>query len=125
MNVSKVTDPNVTSSLLVYDKYRDLVMFFRKGKQATIMDKFAMNFMTGATAASLTTPFDLYKTQKQKVKPIKEKNLLLSMQLLIQNYEWQGVYRSLPMRVARSGFYAMATFTVMDFFNALPNRMKV
>lgn len=110
--------------LVAYDKYRALVISLREGKPARAIDKILMNFMTGATAALLTTPLDLYKTQRQKVDPIKNKNLLSSMQSLIQSYGWQGVYRSLPMRVTRSGFYAIATFTVMDFFNALPSRMK-
>lgn len=111
--------------LLAYDKYRDFVMKFREGKPARTVDKFAMNFMTGVTAACLTTPLDLYKTQRQKVDPIKEKTMLSAMRALIQSHGWQGVFRSLPGRVMRSGWYSVATFTVMDFFNALPARMKV
>jgi hypothetical protein len=111
--------------LIVYDKYRQFIMSLREGKPARTIDKFFMNFMTGATAALLTTPLDLYKTQRQKVDPIQEKNIVSSFLALIERYGIRGLYRSLPMRITRSGVYAVATFTVMDFFNALPNRMRV
>lgn len=110
--------------LVVYDKYRVMMMSMHEGP-ATKIDKFMMSFMTGVTAALFTTPFDLYKTQMQKLDPISEKKMLRSMHFIYQNYGWQGIYRSLPMRIARSGCYAGATFTVMDYFNALPSRMKI
>jgi hypothetical protein len=111
--------------LLVYDKYRSAMINFRKGKEITTIDKILMNFMTGATAAMLTTPFDCFKTQRQKVDPLEKKNIISSMNLLVKKYGFKGIYRSLPMRLCRSGFYAVATFSVMDFFNALPARMKL
>jgi hypothetical protein len=111
--------------LLVYDKYRRWVINLRRGKEVRFGDKVMMNFMTGATAAVLTTPLDLYKTQRQKVDPIQESNIVLSFKSLARQYGIMGIYRSLPIRIVRSGVYAIATFTVMDYFNALPNRMKL
>jgi len=111
--------------LMVYDKYRAWIISLRRGKGILMRDKLMLNFMTGATAAVLTTPLDLYKTQRQKLDPIQEKNIILSFKSLAKNYGIVGIYRSLPIRIIRSGVYAVATFTVMDFFNALPKRMKL
>lgn len=111
--------------LLVYDKYRTLLIKARGENQIGKVEKIAMNFMTGATAAFLTTPFDLYKTQRQKENPIEQKNIVSSIRFLFFHHGLQGVYRSLPIRLVRSGFYAASTFTVMDFFDALPARMKL
>lgn len=111
--------------LLVYDKYRSALLKLREGERVNKGDKFVVNALTGATAALLTTPLDLYKTQRQKERPIGNIHIFRSLKELFADYGWKGLYRSLPMRISRSAFYAAATFTVMDYFNALPARMKL
>lgn len=113
--------------LLVYGKLRGKVLTYRKERreEITTADKIFMNAATGATACLLNTPFDMLRTQLQKYQPLKEKHLIAAISNVVHSHGFKGLYLSLPTRVLRSMWYAVATFTVMDKLNALPEQMKL
>lgn len=114
-----------TNYLLVYDKARAVLLAWKENKPVNTLEKMGLSAFTGFTACLLNTPFDMWRAQRQKYDPFKEYRLIPAFKELISAYGVSGVYRSLPTRAARSAFYAIATFTIMDKFDALPGRMKL
>lgn len=111
--------------LCVYDALRARLLDYKQGKPVTQLEKTVMNAATGTIACLLTTPFDMLRTQIQKDQPLLEKRTIRALGYVMQTHGIKGVYRSLPTRVLRSAWYAVSTFFIMDYLNALPQRMKL
>ena len=114
-----------TTYLVVYDKARDILLKYREKKEVTVFDKFTLNAVTGTVACLLNTPLDMLRTQFQKHEPLRGYSLLRAANLIMSDHGVKGLYSSLPIRIARSVWYAVSTFTVMDYLNALPKRMQL
>ena len=111
--------------LLVYDQLRSRVVLLRNGDPVTTIDKIAMSALTGATACIVNTPFDMIRAQIQKFDPLQEKSMLSALRKVSNTHGLAGLYRSLPTRICRSTWYSVATFAIMDRFDALPKWMKL
>eukprot|EP01121_Diplochlamys_sp_Union-15-3_P005554 TRINITY_DN15898_c0_g1_i1.p1 TRINITY_DN15898_c0_g1~~TRINITY_DN15898_c0_g1_i1.p1 ORF type:complete len:160 (-),score=16.26 TRINITY_DN15898_c0_g1_i1:15-494(-) len=110
--------------LLAYDYFRETTMKRRKDKPLNVWDKIFIGSATGFVACLLNTPFDMFKTQAQKDSPLK-KNAVYISQLMFKQHGVSGIYSSFIMRFLRSTWYSVTTLLVMDYFNALPARMKL
>ena len=87
-----------------YDKYRKIALDYRNGETITKTDKFVVNALTGISASLLNVPFDMLKTQAQKVDPLTEKGTYKAFLKMFDAHGFKGYYRSLPIRMTRSTF---------------------
>jgi len=89
-----------------------------------LFGKVLISSATGFVACILSTPFDMLRTQIQKDNPV-TLNVFRAGKMFYTQHGIHGLYSSLGTRIARSVWYSVVTLMVMDWTDALPNRMKM
>ncbi len=111
--------------LVSYEKIKQMVLALNQGNPVPFHHKILLGAAPGMLSSLVNTPFDLLKTQAQIDKPLGEKRLVRSAQLIVAQFGWRGLYNSLAVKVLRSGWYSLVTYLIMDKLDALPNNMKI
>ena len=106
--------------LVAYEKYKQYAK--KTFSKDPVKKRLFVGVATGSTAALIHTPFDLALTRSQKENPHRG-SIIAAIREVGKEHGFWSVYRSLPIKLARSSVYSAITLLAMDFFNALPSHM--
>jgi len=110
--------------IVSYDVLKTIALKFNGNQPMNLFGKVLISSATGFIACMLSTPFDMLRTQIQKDNPL-TLNVFRAGKLFFSRHGIRGLYSSVGTRMARSVWYSVVTLLVMDWADALPNRMKL
>ena len=109
----------------VYQRLRRWMLESNQQQPLTTAQKLALGWGTGGLVACFNAPLDLLKTQKQKHGSLEGDKVFSLARSIFKEHGWQGMFRGLKMKVARTAWSTGVVMFVLDSFDALPQNMKV
>ncbi len=114
-----------TSYLCFYDRYKAMVENYKSFQCISLVDKIGVAALTGASVCLVNSPIDFYKTHKQMLDSLPEKNPLENIKHLISKYGVTAFYSNLKIKVLRSSFSCVVIISTLDYTNTLPMNMRM
>jgi hypothetical protein len=111
------------SYLCFYDFYKRKIEKYSNAIPST--HGVAIAALTGSSVCFVNSPLDFYKTQKQMLHALPNKNMFNNIKYLISKFGIQSFYSNLRIKILRSSFSCIFIVSFLDYMNALPLNMKV
>lgn len=115
---------SLSAYLVAYEKLKQRVQVHNGKEPLSSNQKIGVSAAAGMVSCLFHTPLDMLKTKAQSARPLAERGLLAAVKLIHKEHGIAGFYRSLPVKLFRSGWHAAITLGAMDRFGALPAQMK-
>ena len=115
-----------TSYLCFYDLYKSKIEHAKNGGAITYRDKVFVAGLAGTSACLVTSPIDFYKTQKQMLDSLPTSNSTAkNVKYLISKYGLRSFFSGFSCKIVRSSLSSVVVFSILDYTNSLPKRMRM
>lgn len=100
--------------LLTDDQFKRLARKVTQNDKLSPFALFSVSISVGVVCTAVVMPFDVIKTQLQKVDPLANRGIIKSIRHMVTNYGGKALFTGWPIKMAHSIIQAAITVTMLE-----------